>query len=171
MFVGKDTKFKGAGKDKSDGKKGEPTKYKKRSCPIRCEKGLHTNGSLYFCPTFRGKSKEEKKSLQKKTRVCITCLGKVPSQHTCSVGACRNCGAQHNILLCSKTEGEEAVLEAREEDYDPSSSEDEETYRNNSLDAAFVASKSEPIMTSTPDKSKKGRGSKEKIHISIISKC
>ena len=47
------------------GKKKE-NKYSKKPCPIRCSKETHSNGSLFFCNAFRKKSKDERRSLQKK---------------------------------------------------------------------------------------------------------
>ena len=61
------------------------SKYRKRSCPIQCGKE-HSNGSLYFCAIFRKKPKDERKEIQKKTHVCITCLSKVSKEHKCPVG-------------------------------------------------------------------------------------
>ena len=38
----------------------------KKNCPLKCKQAKHYNGSLYFCPEFRNKTLEERKSLQKK---------------------------------------------------------------------------------------------------------
>ena len=46
-----------------DKKKLTKKKHQKKPCPLKCVKETHTNGSLYFCPLFRDKSKEERKLL------------------------------------------------------------------------------------------------------------
>ena len=83
-------------KGKGQGKR-EP-KYKKKTCPIQCGRE-HSNGSAYFCKTYRDKLLDERKELQKKIPLCITCLSKVNREHKCPVGICSNGSALHNILL------------------------------------------------------------------------
>ena len=100
VFVGIDAIKRTTGKNpkRSDPKK----KHPKKPCPLKCPKGVHSNGSLYFCPLFREKSKEERCKLQEKTHCCKQCLSRVKKGHDCPVGKCKNCGMGHNILLCPK---------------------------------------------------------------------
>ena len=35
-------------------------KFPQKKCPIRCERKEHSNGSLYFCNTYRKKELEKK---------------------------------------------------------------------------------------------------------------
>ena len=65
---GKVQKGKGQGQGK-----GEKPKYKKKTCPIQCGRE-HSNGSAYFCKIYREKLLDERKELQKKIPLCITCL-------------------------------------------------------------------------------------------------
>ena len=69
-------------------------------------KETHTNGSLYFCPLFRDKSKEERKLIQEKVHAFLKWLAKVPEGHDCPVGNCEGCGATHKILMCMKDQEE-----------------------------------------------------------------
>merc|ERR1712055_499015 len=86
VFSGFDKKSKNLTK-KNERDKGKK-KHPKKPCPLKCEKGTHSYGSLFFCPLFRDKSKEERKLIQEKTHICLKCLAKVS-----------NCGAPHNILM------------------------------------------------------------------------
>ena len=149
-------------RDKNQQRKStDKPKYNKKPCPIRCSKGSHANGSLYFCNPFRNKSKEERKALAKKTHVCITCLSKTGPNHTCPVGPCASCGASHNILLCPKQqEGSEKVMVLNEDNNSDSDSdnytEDDSHYDQNDSEQVFLVKRLNP-KTSTPkdpDKSK-----------------
>ena len=68
------------------------TKYKKKTCPIQCGKD-QSNGMAYLCKVFRDKLIDERKELQKKVPLCITCLSRVNKEHKCPVGLCSNCSA------------------------------------------------------------------------------
>ena len=167
LFAGKSGGPKSNTKGQEE-KSDKESKYKKKSCPLKCEKGLHTNGSLFFCPLFRAKSKDERRILQKKCHLCITCLSKVPDQHKCPIGSCKGCGSKHNILLCPKEVTGDSVRMGHEDDNNTTeSSDNEEDYVNN--DSAFRAAKSShaPGATSTPSKASpedksKGSGDKKK---------
>ena len=149
MFAGKPSS--GRSKDRKERKKDSPSKYKKKPCPIKCPKLLHSNGSLYFCPTFRGKSKEERRMLQKKCHLCITCLSKCGPGHQCPIGPCKACGAAHNILLCTKEpdSDEKVFLSINKSSSDESDSEDLDGFRSNSSEAIYAA-KTASVVTSTP---------------------
>ena len=62
VFVGFDKKKLTKKNYKENCKK----KHQKKPCPLKCVKETHTNGSLYLCPLFRDKSKEERKLIQEK---------------------------------------------------------------------------------------------------------
>ena len=161
MEKGKNNLAKGKQKEQ----KSKDKKYEKKPCPIKCSKGTHSNGSLFFCDAYRMKSKEERRSLQKKTHVCSTCLSRVGQNHVCPVGSCAACGAGHNILLCprEKDDCENVRLGAdgNNTDSDPESeyTEDENMYEKNSSEQVFLVKKSNP-KTSTPKSSEKN-GSKD----------
>ena len=162
--------FVGKGGGPKNNKKGQEekgdkeTKYKKKNCPLKCEKGVHTNGSLFFCPLFRAKSKDERRILQKKCHLCITCLSKVSDQHKCPIGNCKGCNSKHNILLCPKEVMGESIRMGHEDGSNTtSSSENEEDYANNDCDSAFRTTKASPgaRATSTPSKPSSIEKSKE----------
>ena len=136
-----------------NGKK-KDRKFNKKPCPIKCSKGVHANGSLYFCDSFRGKSKDERRALQKKVHTCISCLSKVGANHECPVGSCASCGSSHNILLCPKeSEKGEAVRLIRQGDDTDSDSEefteDDSHYNANNNDQVFMIRRGKP-WTTTP---------------------
>ena len=142
------------------------SKYKKKPCPIKCSKLVHSNGSLYFCQTFRAKSKEERRMLQKKCHLCITCLSKCGQGHICPFGPCKACGAGHNILLCTKEPGgEEKVFLSRLDEHssdESDSEEDLEGYKSNNTEGIYTA-KTAKEATSTPrGKSRSSRDSPTK---------
>ena len=110
--MNEDVRKKETGKSKRYVKK---NKFPQKKCPIRCERKEHSNGSLYFCNTYRKKELEEKRAIMKKLHLCITCLSKPEKDHQCPVGRCSRCNGQHNILLCNKTD-EENVMPAQEQD-------------------------------------------------------
>ena len=149
----------------SFGKKKEKN-YNKKPCPIKCSKETHSNGSLFFCKAFRNKSEDERRSLVKKTHVCMTCLAKTGSNHVCSVGSCKNCGGGHNILLCPKEakveDNARMVAENNDTDSDPDDdyTEDENQYERNDSEHVFLVRKDNP-KTSTPKGSGKTRPQKE----------
>merc|ERR1712215_559653 len=74
----------------------------KKNCPIKRGR-QHTSGSLFFCPQFRKKDVEERRTIQSKLyNVCITCLGwKGSKDHDCPVRSCPRCGSGQKILLCN----------------------------------------------------------------------
>ena len=153
LYAGKVDGRKGGKGDYQD--KGSKKSYRKRPCPLKCEKAIHTNGSLFFCPLFRKKPKEERRILQKKCHLCITCLSKAPDPHECPFGSCHSCGAKHNILLCPKEAPGENANNANEVDDDTADpSGDEDDYNITECNSAFLASKSPhgPGATSTPSK-------------------
>ena len=104
VFSGFDKKNKKL--TKKSGKNKSKKKHPKKPCPLKCEKGTHSNGSLYFCPLFRDKLKEDRKLIQEKVHVCLKFLAKVSKGHDCPIENCDNCGAAHNILMCMKDQEE-----------------------------------------------------------------
>ena len=116
------------------------TKLPQKKCPLKCDRKFHSNGSAYFCSTFRAKDLEEKKELVKKLPLCILCLVKGTKTHDCPVGKCAKCAGHHNVLLCSKREDENILKISEQHDESSSDSEDEdqEDYTNNKETVAIV---------------------------------
>ena len=134
-------------KGKGQGKR-EP-KYKKKTCPIKCGRE-HSNGSAYFCKTYRDKLLDERKELQTKIPLCITCLSKVNKDHSCPVGICSNCSALHNILLCPKERAAKALtLNEDNDDVGGSDGYDEDEYERNENDHAYLMSQNKDPKPST----------------------
>ena len=159
MFAGKS--ISGRNKDRKGRKNDSPSKYKKKPCPIKCPKLVHSNGSLYFCQTFRTKSKEERRLLQKKCHLCITCLSKCGPGHQCPIGPCKACGAAHNILLCTKEPvGEEKVFLSRLDEHSSDESDTEEDldgYRSNNSEGIYVAKTGKEATRTPKAKSRSSR--------------
>ena len=123
----------------------------------------HSNRSAYFCKVFRDKLIDEKKELQKKVPLCITCLSKVNKEHKCPVGLCSNCSALHNILLCPK-ERTSQILTIGEDDNDKEKSDGYNTddYERNTNDHVYLTGKKEDSKPSVSSK-KTGKDGKEKF--------
>ena len=156
---------------KNDRVKGKnDKKYNKKSCPIRCSKEIHSNGSLFFCDSFRQKSKDERRALQKKTHVCISCLSKAGPDHKCPVGPCASCGSAHNILLCPKEseKGENVRILRQGENSDSDSdgfTEDDAHYNANNNDQVFMVRRERP-RTSTPKSAGKSKSEEKGENLS-----
>ena len=155
LFVGKSNRFKG--RTKEDRKGESYTKYRKKTCPIKCQQEVHSNGSLYFCHAFRNKSKDERRLFAKKCHVCITCLSRT---NKCEIGPCKNCGAAHNILLSTKeVKWNDNVL--RLNDLYTSTSGSEEDMDDCGLDTAdsvLMAKGGKPTTSTPKSKSSHGQG-------------
>ena len=106
---------------------------------------------------------DDRKELQKKVPLFITCLSRVNKEHKCPVGLCSNCSALHNILLCPK-ERTSKVLTIGESDDDKEESDgyDEDEYERNMNDHVYLTGKKEDSKTSDSSK-KTGKDGKEKI--------
>ena len=146
---------------KETGKSKKKNKFPLKKCPIRCPRKEHSNGSLYFCNTYRKKDMEEKRAIMKKLHLCITCLSKPEKDHQCPVGRCSRCNGQHNIVLCNKT-AEENVMPAQEQNDssgDDSEEEEYDDYANNRDNVNVARGKTEDKKEKKPSKEgKKGKG-------------
>ena len=121
---------------------------------------------MYFCQEFRAKSKEERRLLQKKCHLCITCLSKCGQGHVCPIGPCKGCGASHNILLCTKEPGEEEKVFLSRLDgsssNESSSEEDLEGYKSNNTEGAYIAKITKETTSTPKGKPQSGGGSQTK---------
>ena len=131
--------------DEREKKKKKKLSPNQKRCPIKCPKGMHVNGSLYFCNQFRRKTQDEMRSIIKKLFLCLTCLSVPGKEHICPVGKCRRCGGAHNILVCSKEEEDKGLLGRELDESEEDDSEDEafEDFTRNNDNINLARSKPE----------------------------
>ena len=140
VFVGIDSMKRNTTKNLK--RTGLKKSHPKKPCPLKCPKEVHTNGSLYFCPLFRDKSKEERSLLQEKTHCCKQCLSRVKKGHDCPVGKCKNCGMGHNILLCPKDQEDcKKIFQVNEESSSDEFTEDKTNDSANQEEMVFLTRK------------------------------
>lgn len=68
---------------------------------------------IYYCDTFLSLSPEERVNKVKSLNLCLNCLRTGHKLSNCQLSSCRNCGQNHNSLLCQRAKncGTEPELE------------------------------------------------------------